>query len=141
MCGPGILTSVEVGLAFAGGGQGAYAGVIADPGHQQLLGRKPGDDLAAVAGDDQLLFDACCRPAVGGGPEGLQCEGHALFDHFGAVQRGVAAEDGLLPDGESDAVAVLEGECSLLTGESELLGPGPPTCNVGSSYSRFDHVD
>src|SRR6202035_2167319 len=71
---------VQVGLGFASGGQWAGRGVVAYASDEQLLRREARDNLATIAGDHQLLFDTCRRPAITGGPEGLQREDHALLN-------------------------------------------------------------
>jgi hypothetical protein len=55
-------------------------------GDHQVLGREPRDHVAAVCGDDQLLFDSRRRPAVGRGPERLEREHHALLDDLRVLE-------------------------------------------------------
>src|SRR5690606_16212900 len=115
--------------------------VVTRSGHHQLFGGEARDDLAAVPGDDYLFFDTGGRPAVRGGPEGLEGEDHAFLDDFGMVERHQAAEDGLLPDVEADAVPVLQRERQFLIGEPELLGPGPDLDDLGGRHAGLDEAD
>ena len=105
---------------------------------EQFLGGKARDDLAAILGDDELLFDARRRPAIGGGPEGLQREDHSFFDHLGMIERDQAAEDRLFPDREADAVAILQREGRLFIGEAELLGLRPELDDIGRRDAGLD---
>src|SRR4051812_21482497 len=59
------LAGVEMGLRLAHGVELPTGGPVLAAGHEQLLGRELGDDLAAVRGDHQLLLDARGGPAVG----------------------------------------------------------------------------
>src|SRR5438270_860949 len=73
-------------IAVAGGAaavrrQQVGAAHVGAAGDEQLLGRKPGQHLAAVGGDDDLLLDARGRAPVGGRAVGLEREDHSLLDH------------------------------------------------------------
>ena len=129
------------GLVFPQRVQGAAGRPVLAAGHEQFLGREPGEQLAAIGGDHDLLLDPGCGPAVGRGPVGLQREHHALFEHLGMIQRHQAAEDRLLPDRQPDAVAVLEGEGGHLVGKAELLRPRPQRDDVGGGGTRPDQRD
>src|SRR5207247_9678304 len=52
-----------------------------------------------------------------------------------------AAEDGFLPDGETDTVTVLEGERSFLIGEAEFFRLRPELDDLGSADTWLDRVD
>ena len=51
-----------------------------------------------------------------------------------------AAEDGFLPDGETDTVTVLEGERSFLIGEPEFFRLWPELDDVSGGTSSFMHA-
>src|ERR1700747_796160 len=52
-----------------------------------------------------------------------------------------AADHRLLPDGESDAMAILQGETRFLVGETELLGFGPYGGDFGGGATRPHQFD
>src|ERR1035441_10195635 len=72
-----LAVLVELGAACSAA---ATAAAFAEESISRIPGREARDHVAAVRGDDQLLFDASCGPAVGGGPERLEREHHALLD-------------------------------------------------------------
>ena len=117
-------------------GSDAVDGPVALAGDQEVLGGELGDHLAPVGGDDDLLLDPGRRPAVAGGPVGLEREDHALLEHLRVVERDQPAEDRLLPDGQADAVAVLQRERRLLVREPELLRGRPQLDHVGGGGAR-----
>ena len=92
---------------------------------------------------DQLLLDPRRLPAVGGGPERLEGEHHALLDHLRMIERDEAREDRLLPDRQPDAVAVLQRERRLLVREAEFLRawerPRPPRQSSHPAGSSRSH--
>src|SRR5215207_10300341 len=112
---------VQVRLAVPYGRKRPVHGPVAAARDEQVLGRELGDDLAAVGGHHDFLLDPRGRPAVGARPVGLEREDHPLLEHLRVLQRDQPAEDGLLPDGQADPVAVLQREGCLLRGEAELL--------------------
>ena len=93
-----IEPRVEVRLRLALERQRAADRVIGLAGDQQVLGREPGDHLAAVLGDDELLLDPGRRPAVARGPERLEREHHPLANLLRMIERYEPREDRLLPD-------------------------------------------
>ena len=124
--------------------QGRQRGVdrpVAGAADEQFLGGEAGDHLAAVGGDDDLLLDARCRPAVGRRPVGLQGEDHPLLENLGVVERDHPAEDRSFPDRQPDAVAVLQRERGHLVGEAELGGRRPHGADVGGRHAGLDHGD
>src|SRR6266536_3021129 len=140
-CFPGSLLPDAVRLRLAQGRQRRVHCPVAVPGDQHVLGREPGDDLAAVVGYAALLLDPRGRRAVRRRPVGLQRENHAWLDALGVLERHQPAEDRLLPDGQADAVAVLQGEGGLLAREAELGGPWPDRHDVGGGAARLDEGD
>src|SRR3990170_337749 len=117
--------AIEVRLRLARRREEPRRRVVSGSGHQQLLRREARDHLAADFRHDELFLDARGRPAVRRRPERFQGEYHPIFDHLRMVEGDQPAEDGLLPDGQADSVAVLQREGGLLVGEAELRGPGP----------------
>src|SRR3984957_437361 len=105
---------------FARGGKRAVDGVIVRAGYQQLFGGEARDNFVSGGRDYDLLFDARGAPAIGGGPERFEREYHARFDGDRMLEGNQAADDGLLPDGEADAVAVLQGEGVFFILENEI---------------------
>src|SRR5215469_18715684 len=141
---PGLAAAgrrVQVRLAVPDGLQRPAGGPVLAARHQQFLRGKLCDHLTAVRGDDEFLLDPRGRPAIAGGPVGLQGENHALLQRLGMIQRHQPAEDRLLPDGQADPVAVLQAEGGGLVGETELVRPGPERDDVRRGRSRFHQRD
>ena len=110
--------------------EGTVEGEVPRAADQEILGREASDDLAPVGGYHDLFLDSRGRPAVGGGPVGLECEDHALLKHLGMVEGDEAAEDRPFPDRQADTVPVLERERGHLVFEPELLRFGPHGADV-----------
>ena len=70
-------------MRFPGRRQWAGGGVVPLAGDEQLFRGEARDDLGAVLGHHQLLFDARRRPSVRRRPEGLQRKDHVFLDHLG----------------------------------------------------------
>src|SRR5215472_10271691 len=136
-----IVMYVEMGLSFTGGWKWASSTVVVHASHQQIFSWEARDDLAAVFSDNKLLLDASRRPTITGRPEGLKGEDHALLNHFWMVERDKAAEDRFLPDGESDAMTVLEREGRFFIREAKLFCLGPELDNVSGRYTRLDGIN
>src|SRR5208337_309430 len=94
---------------------------IVPAGYQEFFGREARDDFVASFGDNDFLLDARGTPAIRRGPEGFQSEHHARLDFAGVIERDEAADHWLLPDGEANAVTVLQCEAGLLVRETEFL--------------------
>src|SRR5438105_3403996 len=109
--------------------------------HEQLLRREACNDLAAIFRHHQLLLDASGCPAIGGWPEGLQGENHALLDDLRVIQRDESAKDRLLPNREPYSMPVLQGKGSLLIGKAELWSLGPELDDIRRRYTRLDGID
>jgi len=77
---------VQVGLALADLRERPVDAPVAGSADQQLLGREARDHLASVLGDDELLLDTGCGPAVAGRPEGLQREDHVWDETYSQQQ-------------------------------------------------------
>ncbi len=91
----------------------------------QFFGGETRDDFVAGFGDHDLFLDARGAPAVFRRPEGFEREHHSGFDFVRMFERNQAADHGLFPNGQPDAVAELQSERGLFVGESELLRLGP----------------
>src|ERR1700722_7575648 len=126
---------------FARGGKRAVDGVIVRAGYQQLFGGEARDNFVSGGRDYDLLFDARGAPAIGGGPERFEREYHARFDGDRMLEGNQAADDGLLPDGEADAVAVLQGEGVFFILETEILRLRPDCGNLGGGAAGADEFD
>ena len=92
-------------------------------------------------GDYYFFFDASGAPAVGRRPEGFEREYHARFDFAGMFKGYQAADDGLLPDGQADAMTILQRESGFFVGETELLRLRPYSRNLGCGAARADEFD
>src|ERR1019366_348930 len=108
---------------------------------EEFFGRESGDDFVTFLRYDDLFLNAGRAPAVGGGPEGLQCKHHSGFDFLWMLERDKPADDGLLPDGEADAMAILQSESRFFVGESEVLRAGPDRGNLVCAPSRANEFD
>src|ERR1700722_325066 len=91
------------------------------PGDEQFLGGEAGDYFLPSLGDDDFFFNASSSPTVGRGPESFERKNHARFDLVGMVQRNHSADDWLFPNGQADAVTVLQRERGLFIRKSEFL--------------------
>src|SRR3990172_11265950 len=93
--------------------------------YQQLFGRESRDDFMTGLGDDNFLLDPSGAPSIARGPERFECENHARFDLVRMLQRYQTADHRFFPNGQANAIAVLQREARLFVRETELLGSGP----------------
>src|ERR1700758_3992488 len=91
--------------------------------------------------DYDFFFDASGAPAVSRRPESLEGEHHARLDFDGVLERDETADYRLLPDGEADAVSVLQGEGGFFVGETEILRLGPHGRDFGSRAAGTNEFD
>src|SRR5208337_5370266 len=89
-------------------GKRTVNGEIVSTGNHELLRGETRDHFVTGFGDDNLLFDSCGAPSILRRPERLESKYHSRFDFVGMFQRDQAADDGLFPNRESDAVAELQ---------------------------------
>ncbi len=94
-----------------------------------------------VGRDDDLFFDARGAPAIGRRPERFEREHHARLDLVRMFERNQAADHRLFPDGQPDAVAVLQREGSFFIGEAELLRLGPHRGDFRGGAAGPDQLD
>src|SRR5580700_1072119 len=112
-------------FAFSYGGQRAIHREIVRAGNQKFLRRKPRDHFVPCRRHHDLFFDARRAPAIGGRPESFQSKHHAGFYLDRMLERYQAADHRLLPNGESDAVAILQRETGFFIGEAEFFSLRP----------------
>ena len=112
--------SARFGFGLTNCGQRTIYREIVSPGNQKLLSRETRYDLMAGFGDDDFFLDTGGAPAIGRWPESFQREDHARLDFARMLKRYETADYRLFPDGETDAVTILESEGSFLVGEAKL---------------------
>src|SRR5208282_5345268 len=103
---------------------------------QQFLGREARDDFVAGLGDDDFFLDTRGAPAISRGPESFQRKHHSWLDFAGVIERHETADYRLLPDGEADAVTVLQREAGFLVRETEFLRLRPHGGNLSRGAPR-----
>ena len=111
-------------LRFRARGERAIHGEVVRAGDEKFFRREPRDHFVPRRGDYDFFFDARRAPAVRRRPEGFQREHHARLDLHRMLERNQAADHRLLPDGEPDAVAVLQRERGFFVGEAEVVAFG-----------------
>src|SRR6202522_2363489 len=105
-------------------------------GYQKFFRGEACDHFMASFSDDDFFLDPSGTPAIRRGPKSLQRKHHARLDLARMLQRHQAADYRLLPDGEANAVAVLQRESRLLIGKTELLRFRPHSGDLGGSAAR-----
>src|ERR1700689_5283694 len=95
---------------FADGRQRAVDSEIVRAGHQKFFRRETRDHFVSGWRNYNFFFDARRAPSVGRRPERFQRKHHAGLDFYRVLERNQTADHGLLPDSESDAVAILQRE-------------------------------
>src|SRR5580693_4276210 len=124
------------GFGLADCGQRTIHGEIMSAGNQELFGREARNDFVAGFGDHDFFFDASGTPAIGRWPESFQREHHPRLDFAGMLQRYQTADYRLLPDGETNAVTILQREGGFLVREAELLRLRPHGRDLGGRAPR-----
>src|SRR5579885_1536639 len=127
-------------LAFLLGEQVGAADVRL-AGDEQLVGREAGQDLAAVRGDDDLLFDPRRRAAVRGGAVRLEREHHSRFELDRVLERVDARDHRRLVQPDAEAVPELEPEAGFLALEAERLRGRPDGGDLVGRRARPDERD
>src|SRR5882762_1838430 len=89
--------------------------------HKKFFGREACDDFVAGFSDYNFLLDARGAPTVARRPECFECEHHARLDLVRMLERHEPTDYRLLPDRETDSVAVLQRERRFFIWEAELL--------------------
>src|ERR1017187_10203509 len=109
--------------------------------HQELFGGKSGDHFVSRGRDYDFFFNTRRTPAIGGRPEGFESEYHAGLDGDGMFEGNQTADHRLLPDGESDAMSVLQRERGFFVREAKILSLRPHSGNLCRSSSRTHQLD
>src|SRR4029077_4229789 len=128
-------------VAIAHRRQWAVDGEVVSSGNEQFLGREAGDHFVTLFRDHNLFFNAPCTPAVRRRPERFECKHHSWLDLAWMIKGDQAADDGFLPDRQTDPVSVLKGETGFFVRKTELLCFRPYRSNFGGGTSwphKFD---